>query len=151
MKKIRTLIGLPVVINGRKIGRVVKCELSDDLTQFEGVWITAVFFGTRFIPSDHLGILGQVSIVADNPGKRRRCKTSSLFRRAVGTDGSRVGAITGAEIDELSFRVEALELSCGLWDDLLNGRKRIRTFTLNQATGDVIIDAASIRKEAQYP
>lgn len=144
MKKISALIGLPVITNGRRIGRVVRCELSDDLTRFEGIWITAVVFGTRFIPSEHLGVLGQVSVVADLPGQRMRCKEKSLFRRAVGTDGSRVGAITGAEFDEISFQVKALELSCGVWDDLLNGRKRVRTFTLNQTTGNVVIDAAEI-------
>lgn len=144
MKKIRTLIGLPVVLNEHRIGRVVRCELSEDLSQFEGIWVTAVVFGTRFIPSEHLSVLGQVSIVTDTAGQRKRCREKSLLRRAVSTDGRRIGAITGAEINELSFRVEALELSCSVWEDLLNGRKHIHTFTLNQATGDVVIDAAEI-------
>lgn len=147
MRKIRALIGLPVVVHSRRIGRVVQVELSSDLTQLTGLWIDAGFFGTRFIPSDSLGMLGKVAVMADDPGKRRRCKTSALFRRAVGTDGSRLGAITGAEIDELSFRVEALELSCGLWDDLQNGRMRIHHFSLNQDTGDVIIDIAETERE----
>lgn len=144
MKKIRSLVGLPIILNGKKIGRVVQCELSEDLTQLEGLWITAVFFGTRFIPREHLCVLGQVSVVTDTAGQRKKQGRRSLFRRAVGTDGSRVGAITGAEFDELSFRVAALELSCGLWDDLLYGRKRIDTFSMNQTTGDVVIDAAEI-------
>lgn len=147
MRKLRALIGLPVVVNNHRIGRVVQAELSTDLTQLLGVWIDAGLLGTRFIPADSLGMLGQVAVMADDCGKRKRCKTSPLFRRAVGTDGSRIGAITGAEIDELSFRVEALELSCGLWDDLLSGRMRISRFTLNRETGDVIVDAAENEKE----
>lgn len=144
MKRMRALIGLPVISNGKRIGRVVRCELSEDLSMLEGIWITAVFFGSRFIPRDHLGVLGEVSIVSDTAGCRRRCRDKGVLRRAVGTDGSRIGAITGAEIDELTFRVQALELSCGVWDDLLNGRKRVQTFTLNQATGSVVIDDSEI-------
>lgn len=147
MKKIRALIGLPVIVKGKRIGRVVRCELSNDLKHLEGLWITAVVFGTRFIPCEHLGVLGQVSVTADSSGIRRKGSGTSLFRRAVGTDGTRLGAITGADIDELSFRIDALELSCGLWDDLLYGRRRIHTFALNQTDGSVIIDVGEIWKE----
>lgn len=147
MRKLRVLIGMPVVVNNRRIGRVIQAELSADLRQLDGLWIDAGLRGTRFLSSDSLGMLGKVAVMADDMGKRRRCKSISLFRRAVSTDGRRLGAITGAEIDELSFNVEALELSCGLWDDLLYGRARIRNFTLNRENGDVIIDVAETEKE----
>lgn len=144
MKNMRALIGLPVISNGKKIGRVIRCELSEDLSMLEGIWITAVFFGARFVPRDHLGVLGEVSIVSDTAGYRKRCRDKSTLRRAVGTDGRRIGAITGAEIDELTFQVQALELSCGIWDDLLDGRKRVHTFILNQNNGSVVIDDSEL-------
>ena len=147
MRKIRVLIGMPVVVNNRRIGRVVQAELSEDLRQLDGLWIDAGLRGTRYLPSDSLEMLGQVAVMADDAGRRRRCKSAPLFRRAVGTDGRRLGAITGAEIDELSFRVEALELSRGLWDDLLCGRARIRNFTLNRENGSVVIDLTETEKE----
>ena len=147
MRKIRVLIGMPVVVSNRRIGRVVQVELSEDLRQLDGLWIDAGLRGTRFLPSDSLEMLGQVAVMADDAGRRRRCKSAPLFRRAVGTDGRRLGAITGAEIDELSFRVEALELSHGLWDDLLYGRTRIRNFTLNRENGSVVIDLTETEKE----
>lgn len=148
MRTIRSLIGLPVVVNNRKLGRVIQAGLSDDLKQLDGLWIDSVLLGTRFISSDSIETLGQVSVIADSPGIRKRCKAHSLLQRAVGTDGSRLGAVTGAEIDDLSFQVVALELSCGLWDDLLNGRRRIRHFSLNRANGDVLVDATEMEKEA---
>ena len=58
MRKLRALIGLPVVVNNHRIGRVVQAELSTDLTQLLGVWIDAGLLGTRFIPADSLGMLG---------------------------------------------------------------------------------------------
>ena len=149
MKTIRSLIGLPVVMNEKKIGRVIRCQLSDDLTHLEGIWIAALFFGARFIPSEELGVIGKVSIASDSRGQRKKSSDRALFRRAVATDGRRLGAITGAEIDELSFRIVSLELSKSIWDDLLRGRIMIDAFTLNRGTGDVIIDAEKIWKEDQ--
>ena len=147
MRKIRALVGLPVVVGNRNAGRVVKAELSDDLTHLTGLWIASGFLGTRFIASDSLGTLGTAAVIADHSGIRRRYSSEPLLRRAVGTDGSLIGAITGAEVDELSFRVEALELSCGVWDDLLHGRRRIRRFAMNRENGCVVIDVSETEKE----
>lgn len=147
MRTIRSLISLPVVVNNRKVGRVLQAELSDNLKQLDGLWINSVLFGTRFISSDSIETLGRVSVIADSPGTKKRCSVSPLLRRAVGTDGSRLGAIIGAEIDDLSFQVVSLELSFGMWDDLLNGRRHIRHFTLNRASGDVIVDVNEIEME----
>lgn len=140
MRTLRTIIGLPVVVNSRRIGRVFQAELTEDYSRLKGLWVDAGLSGTRFIPSDSLALLGQVAVVADDRGERKRCRTAGILRRAVATDGRRSGAVTGAEIDEISFRVEALELSRGIWDDLSSGRQRICQFTLNPKTGDVIID-----------
>lgn len=147
MRKIRSLIGMPVVVSNRRIGRVIQTELTEDLSQLRGLWIDAGLRGTRFISSERLALLGQVAIMADDSGERDRCRATPLFRRAIGTDGSRLGAITGAEIDELSFRIESLELSRGIWDDLLYGREHIRHFTLNPDNGSVILGAAESEKE----
>ena len=147
MRDIRALIGLPVIVNGKRVGRVIQAEISDDLTEMTGIWISSGFFGTRFISADCLGMLGNVSIIADRPGERKRCRMQALFRRAVGSDGSRWGAVVGARIDELSFHIDALELSYGLWDDLMIGRRYIRRFSLNQDTGNVVIDVSEIEEE----
>ena len=147
MRKIRALIGLPVVVGNRKVGRVIQAELSPDLTRLRGLWMDAGLRGTRFLPSEGLEMLGSVAVLADDMGRRGRMRAEPLFRRAVGTDGRRLGAVTGAEIDELTFSVRALELSRGLWDDLARGRERVRTFTLNRENGDVVVDAAESEKE----
>lgn len=147
MTTVRALIGLPAVVGSRRAGRVIQAELSDDLTHLTGLWIHAGISGTRFISADSISVIGKQVLLADDSGTRKRRGKKSLFRRAVGTDGSRLGAVTGAIIDELSFRVEVLEISLGLWDDLLYGRRYARSFTLNQASGSVIVDIAEIKKE----
>ena len=149
MRTVRGLIGMPVVIGSRRIGRVLQADISDDLRRLEGIWVGAGLRGTRYIPSDSLEVLGDAAIIADASGRRGRGRARPLFRRAVSTDGLRLGAITGAEIDGVSFLVTGLELSAGLWDDLFTRRQRVTRFTVNRETGDVIVDPAGQEREAE--
>lgn len=147
MRKARNLIGMPVIVDHRRIGRIVRIDLTDDWSFLSGIWVDAGLRGTRFIATENLCTLGEIAVIADNVGKRKRMGGNESLHRAIGTDGQRLGVISGMEIDELSFHVEALELSFGLWDDLIRGRKRIEQFHLNRTTGDVLI-AAETKKEA---
>jgi len=149
MRKIRALVGLPVIADGKRIGRVIQAEISADLSELTGLWISKGFFAVRFIPAESIGTIGEVSVIADDGGVRKRCRSASFFYRAVGTDGSRIGAITGAEFDELSFRILSLELTCGIWDDLFAGRRWVQQFTVNQENGNVVVDVSEIEKEVQ--
>ena len=149
MRKVRTLIGMPVICGHRRIGRVLRAEIDGDIRRLEGVWISGGLRGARFIPAEDLEMLGEVAVIAATPGGRGPAPGPGLFRRAVSTDGARLGAITGAEIDELSFNVVALELCAGLWDDLFARRERVLRYTVNRETGEVIVDPAGDGKEAQ--
>lgn len=147
MRKVRAMIGMPVICRSRKIGRMIQVDITDDLKQMNGIWVDAGLRGTRYIPSESLEMLGRVAIMADDCGKRKRLTSSPIFHRAVSTDGRRLGAITGAEINELSFAVESLELSGGIWDDLFSRRERILHYTVNRETGEVIVEKAGEEME----
>lgn len=147
MRRLRALIGMPVLCGSRRIGRVARAELAEDLRQLDGVWIGSGLRGARYIPAESLELIGRVAILAEDGGRKGRMATGPLFRRAVSTDGRRMGAITGAEIDEVSFAVTALELSAGLWDDLLRGRERVTRYTVNRETGEVVIEPAEEERE----
>ena len=139
MRKLRNLIGMPVLCQRQKLGRLVQVELSDDLARLEGVWVDGGLKGTRYIPSEQLEMIGEVAILADSRGARRRCTARPLLMRAVSTGGERVGAIVGAEVDELSFQVRALELTHGFWDDLNAGRTRVERYTAQPEKSMVIV------------
>lgn len=132
-KTLRSLSGLPVVCAGKRIGRVAQAALSDDLTRMDGLWVDAGLGGARFVPAEAIEVLGEVSVTVDMPGKRQKMQKTPLFRRAVGTDGTRLGAVVGANVDCVTFQVTSLTVSTGYWDDLLYGRLNIRRFA---ATGD---------------
>lgn len=139
MRKIRNLIGMPVLCNRQRLGRLVQVELSSDLKRLEGVWVDCGLKGSRYIAAEHLGMIGEVAVLADDRGRRRRCTAQSLLRRAAGTDGRRLGACVGAEIDEVSLLVCALEVSLGFWDDLYAGRVRAEHYTVHPGRDEVVI------------
>ena len=139
MVKLRSLTGMPVVMNGRKIGRLVQAELSGDLRELRCIWIDAGLKGMRCIPCENLEMIGSKAVTADSPGTRSRCRAGLPLFRAVSTDGRRLGAVTGAEIDELTFAVQALEISGGVWDDLYRGRSCIGISRVHPQGSDVIL------------
>ena len=148
MRKLRSLIGMPVLCQRQKLGRLMQVELSDDLIRMEGIWVDGGLKGTRYIPVEQLGMIGEVAVLADSRGARRRCTAKPLFVRAVTTGGERVGAIVGAEVDELSFQVRALELTHGFWDDLSAGRARVERYTAQPERSIVVVlESATDDKE----
>lgn len=139
MRKLRNLIGMNVICGRKRIGRVIRADLSDDLTQMDGIWIDCGLRGTRYISSDRLSMIGNVAVMADGRGQRKRMKESALLYRAIATDGRRLGAITGAAVDELTFMVIFLELTHGYWDDLMSGRSSVYAYSVSPERREVIV------------
>ena len=132
------MTGLPVIRNGKRIGRAACVELTEDLTRMRGLYVDCGLRGGRYLPEQSISVMGEVSILADERGKRASARNSALLRRALSTDGQLLGAVSNAMIDEATRTVEALELSRGFIDDLFLGRRWIRQFTVNRDSGDVI-------------
>ena len=150
MRKLRNLAGMPVLCQRRKVGRLMQAELSEDLARLEGIWVDGGLRGTRYIPAEQVGMIGEVAVMADGRGAKRRCDAKPLFLRAVNTAGERVGAIVGAELDELSFQVRALELTRGFWDDMREGRERVERYTVQPERSLVIVwDSAEVQEKEE--
>ena len=143
MRKLRNMIGMPVLCQRQKLGRLVQVDLSADLVRMEGIWVDCGLKGTRYIPTEQLAMIGEVAVLADARGTRRKCTARPLLMRAITTGGMRAGAIVGAEVDELSFQVRALELTHGFWDDIHAGRTRIERYTAQPERSIVIVPETS--------
>ena len=128
---------------------MIQADISEDLSSLHGIWVDAGIRGTVYISSEEIGMIGRVAITSDCPGKRKRLISSPLYHRAVSTDGKRLGAITGVLVNDLSFSVDALELSSGLADDLIYGRRCISAFSVNRNTGEVVVDPVADGKEEE--
>lgn len=148
VRKLRALVGMPVLCDSRRIGRVVQAQLTDDLTRLDAIWVGGLL-GMRRIPAESLQMIGKVAVMADDAGTRSRGQAKPLMLRALSTDGRRIGAITGAVIDEVSLAVTSLELSEGLWEDLLRGRSSVTRYTVNRDIGMVVVQAAIEGREGE--
>ena len=139
MRKVRNLIGMPVIYRRKKIGRLIQVQLSPDLKQMEGVWVDGGLRGTLYIPSEQLSMIGKMAVMADARGTRQKLHNIQPLYRAVSTDGRRLGAIVGAEVDEISFLVCRLELMRGIWDDYYFGRFPVVHYSVNPEKSEVIV------------
>ena len=141
MKTARTLIGLPVVMDSRRLGYVSAVEPDDSLRTLKGIYMNCGLIGTKFIARNELDLIGDVAVLVHGTGKRSQPFAPSLPRRALSPDGGRLGAITDALIDEETFSIPMLEFSSGYFDDLTQGRARIGCFSVTQ-NGDVVIETS---------
>lgn len=147
MPMLSELQGMPVVCGKRRIGRVILAELDGDLRALKGLWIGSGARGTRFLSAEHIQLIGERTVQADEAGRRSRLKAEPLFLRALSTDGRRLGAVTGALLDPLTLSVSALELSAGVWDDLLHSRRRLTRYKVDPRIRAVIVDPESAWEE----
>ena len=97
---------------------------------------------------EEIEVLGGVSVTVDAPGRREKPRRKPLFRRAVTTDGARLGAVVGARVDAATFQVTSLTVSTGYWDDLLSGRLDVRHFAVTER-GEVVADLQA-REEDEH-
>lgn len=129
MRGVKAFVGLPVILNGKRIGHVACLTLDEGLNRVTGLRIARGLRGNRFIPSEAISLLGDVAVLVTDEGGRPGGERGLNLRRALTTDGQILGAITGALIDERTGQVAALELSSGWWDDLARGRRYVRGWT----------------------
>ena len=99
MKSARTLIGLPVILECKPLGYICQATPDERLDHLERIYFSSGT-GARMIERDQVDAIGEVAMLVHAPGKRAQLPESFWPRRAISTDGARLGAITDALIDE---------------------------------------------------
>ena len=145
MKNIHSLEGMPVVNDGTRIGRVICVQLDMSLSRMAGLHIDCPFRGRRYIPAGQVRLLGEMAVLA-KPEFVRAAPAPVLPRRALLPDGTHLGYITGAWLDENALCVESLELSGGILQDIFSGRIRVRLYHVQKENGDVIIEGQEAQR-----
>jgi len=138
VKGVKTFVGMPVILGGRRIGHVACLTLDEGLRKVTGLRIARGLRGNRFIPSNAVSLLGDVVVLVTEEGVRPSGERGLNLRRATTTDGQILGAITGALIDERTLSVAALELSSGWWEDLARGRRYVYGWTASQGESVIL-------------
>jgi len=139
LRNAKSLLGMPVILDGRMLGRISYVLPDEQLKTIRGLYLYCGVTGSRFIDCSQLDMIGDVAVLSHGPGRRMQLSRPPLLRRALSPDGKRIGAITDTVIGENTLCVEALELTRGYLDDLTGGRVRIRQYSV-QKNGDVIVE-----------
>ena len=138
LRSLRSLTGLTVLYQGKPIGHVAAVCLDSQLRAIQAIYLDGPLSGPRRVEGSQVGLLGRVSVMVKDKGKRARLPDMPM-PRALSTGGQRLGAITGALIDPRTGRVAALELSRGFWEDLTQGRQWVFHYAVNRDSGDVLL------------
>ena len=141
------MIGLPVVIDGKAAGRVVRGVLTEDGRALRGVVIRGGLKPPKWLRRDQIALVGQVSLLAG--GKPARLPRDADYRlfRVSDADGARLGVVTDALINEETLRVAALEISFGPLDDLTEGRWFATAYHVQPRGGTGHVTVTTRRKE----
>lgn len=145
MRAMQEITGLPVIVNGACIGHVLCAEPDDALQFIRSIWISTGRMGARRIDRAHVRQIGEIAVQTESRGVRGEPPSGRFFRRAISTDGARLGAIVDAEFDE-SLKICALWLTHGYPDDLLTGRRRITRYSVRESDGCVLVPSGEEEK-----
>ena len=141
------MAGLPVIVNGKAIGSVLRGVLTVDGRSLRGIVMRGGLLGARWLPRNQIALVGRVSVIA--AGKPQRVPRDAAYRLFRVTDGAgeRLGIVTDALLHEETLRVAALEISAGPVDDLIDGRWYATAYQVRPAgdTGHVTIQ--TVREE----
>ncbi len=122
MTGLKKMTGLPVILNGKAIGSVMRGVLTEDGRGLRGIVVRGGLRGARWLPREQIALIGKISVIAS--GKAGRVPKDAGYKLFRGSDGEgmRLGIVTDALLHEETLRVAALEISCGPLDDLIDGR-----------------------------
>lgn len=143
------MIGLPVILEGKAAGRVMRGVLSDDGRSLRGIVMRGGLAGARWLPRDQIDLIGKVSLIAR--GKPRRLPKDADYRlfRVTDSEGERLGIVTDALLHEETLRVAALEISAGPIDDLTDGRWYATAYSVQPKGSLGHVTVAGMREEVK--
>lgn len=130
------VLGLPAVLGEKMLGHVERAVLEEDGRRLRGLVIRRGIGGAKWIGRETIGVLGDVSVIAVSaPGRLPRNADFGL--QAVRDEsGLTLGRVTDVWISPETYDVTALEVTLGLTEDLLRGRRKVRQWTVQPGAGD---------------
>ena len=119
---LKKMMGLPVILNGKAVGSVLRGVLAEDGRSLRGIVFRGGLRGQKWLPRDQIALVGRVSVIAAGSAQRVPRNADYHLFRVADAEGTRLGVVTDALLHEETLRVAALEISAGPLDDLTDGR-----------------------------
>lgn len=146
--RLNGILGLPVILRGRMIGRVERGVVTSDGRSLRGLTVRRGLGGAKWIESGHIVVLGEVSVIVDNEPTRLPRDAGFDLGTVKDTGGMPLGWVTDVFLHPVTYRVTGLELTLGLMEELLGGRLIARTWTVTPGTGQVLVPCGCVLETA---
>ena len=147
--RLACVLGLPVILRGRMIGRVERAVVTSDGRGLRGLAIRRGLGGAKWVDSRHIVVLGEVSVVIDGYPVRLPRDADFDLRMVKDTGGMTLGWVTDVFLNPATRRVTGLELTLGLMEELLGGRLIARSWTVVPGTNQVLIPCGCVLETAR--
>ena len=149
--RLGSVLGLPVILRGRMIGRVERAVVTADGRALRGLTIRRGLGGARWINSAHIVVLGEVSVIVDSDPARLPQDADFDLGTVKDTGGLALGWVTDVFLNPATYRVTGLELTLGLIEELLGGRLIARSWTVVPGTGEVLVPCGYMLETVRQP
>jgi len=140
---LRSLVGLPAVYEGRRLGNIEQVLLTPDADRLQGMVLRRGVMPARWIPAGDVALPGEICVVLRSPPRRytAKYKRQAAFCPAGVRDsaGLMLGWITDSRIHIVTGQVTALEVALSLGEVMLGGRYLARRWAVDPLSGQVII------------
>lgn len=113
LTSLNRMIGLPVVLGDRSLGRVERAALDPCARRFAGLVARRGIGMARWIPADSVALVGKRCVLLRAAPPRAACEPTREALIALGTSGERVGEVTDALLRGDTLGLVALEVSLG--------------------------------------
>ena len=149
--RLGSVLGLPVILRGRMIGRVERAVVTADGRALRGLTIRRGLGSARWISSAHIVVLGEVSVIVDSDPARLPQDADFDLGTVKDTGGLALGWVTDVFLNPATYRVTGLELTLGLIEELLGGRLIARSWTVVPGTGEVLVPCGYMLETVRQP
>lgn len=122
--------GLPAVLDGHHAGYVEQCILTGDGRFLRGVTVRHGFGSARWVPSDAVAVIGDVSVVIVHKPVKTPKDCDFRLTTVWDTAGLPLGRVTDVYISSITHEVKAIEISLGPVETMRTGRCIARTFSV---------------------
>ena len=137
--RLNSILGLPVILRGRMIGRVERAVITRDGRSLRGLMIRRGLGGAKWIESEQIAVLGEVSVIVDKETVRLPRDADFDLGMVKDTAGMTLGWVTDVLLNPATYRVTGLELTLGFMEELLGGRLIARSWTFIPGTDEVLV------------
>ncbi|MBQ7849439.1 MAG: hypothetical protein IJ343_06950 [Clostridia bacterium] len=124
------LLGLPVVLGGRKVGHVERAVLDREGRQLRGLVIRRGLGSAKWAARERVSVLGDVSVVLLGLPERPPKDADGALHTVKDESGLTLGRVTDVWLSPEKMTVTALEVTLGWLEDLQRGRLRVNDWAV---------------------